>query len=68
MTAALADFIASPAGEMYGTYCARYSKDPGAIFADDATAFAVGVAYMWREHFEAAPEPDPLSYWEGQLR
>jgi hypothetical protein len=48
VTASVADFIASPDGELYGRYCEAYGKDPGAVFSDDVVAFQVGLAYLLR--------------------
>jgi hypothetical protein len=65
---ALADFIASPDGEIYGRYCAAYGKDPGAIFSDDVIAFQVGLAYMVRDSFTNAPAEESASDHPGEFR
>lgn len=65
--AALADFIASPYGRMYGRYCERYGLHPGDIFSDDVVKFQVGMAYMLREYLVAKEPTQPAPDKDGFL-
>lgn len=61
MTAALADFIASPDGRLYRSVCANYGIDPGAVFDDEALAFQMRAGLMYAANVE--PQPVEVPAW-----
>jgi hypothetical protein len=62
VTAALAGFIASPDGALYGRYCEAYGEHPGDIFSDDVMRFQVGMAYLMKRHHD---QPEALDDTPG---
>ena len=50
---ALAKFVTSPQGTLYGRACERFGVDPGASIGDPVLAHNMRVAYM------LADRPDP---------